>query len=220
MSIKAHLKSVNDQRSDGRRELRLETSARSAGAAGSHPDGNVVVHNISAAGLLIETTLSLDVADQLMIDMPEAGEVAAVIVWRSNNLYGCAFAEALDQAVLAAAQLQAKPAAYASPAPLGGGAALGVQLNRLRRERGMTLADVADALGVSKPTVWAWEKGKARPLPERLDAIAEALGVETQELQSASAADPAAEMLIRDARMRIAAAYNADPSAVRIMIEL
>ena len=48
-----------------------------------------------------------------------------------------------------------------------------LRLNHLRRERGMTLAQVASALGVSKPTVWAWEKGKARPLPERIAAIAE-----------------------------------------------
>jgi len=32
-----------------------------------------------------------------------------------------------------------------------------------RYEAGLTLKDVAGAVGVSKPTVWSWEKGKARP---------------------------------------------------------
>ena len=73
---------------------------------------------------------------------------------------------------------------HTSPAPPQGaaanGEALAARLGRLRREAGLTLADVAAALGVSKPTVWAWEKGKARPLPERLGAIAAALGVEAE----------------------------------------
>ncbi|MDP5102576.1 MAG: helix-turn-helix domain-containing protein [Erythrobacter sp.] len=229
MAIKAHLDSpsVGDsQRSVARRALRLE-------ASGLGPDGgetNVTIHNISAAGLLIETALDLATGEQFALDLPEAGIVATVVVWRSEQLYGCAFERALGPAALAAAQLQGmsppKPAPTATYSPQPRSNApdmLGIQINRLRREAGLTLADVAAVLGVSKPTVWAWEKGKSHPLPERLNAIAAALGVEPAVLAQAAGstgASSAASAVIEDCRTRIAAACGTAPDAVRIMIEL
>lgn len=221
MAIKAHLQSSEGQRTTPRRALMLATSGRLAGGA----EANVTVHNISAAGLLLETALELEVGDQLTIDLPEAGAVDALIVWRSERLYGCAFEQAIGDAALAAAQLRAPAPPGAGGADFGAGAdtlgpSFGSKLNRLRRERGLTLADVADALGVSKPTVWAWEKGKARPLPERLEPIAAALGVSPDELIEVSAAGAEAGALIDECRSRIAGAFNLAPAAVRIMIEL
>jgi transcriptional regulator with XRE-family HTH domain len=238
MAIKAHLdqqpaapSAEGNQRGAPRRALWLETSGLPADA---DPDGeaaNVTIHNISAAGLLLETALALAEGEQLALDLPEAGAVVATVVWRSQTLYGCAFAAPLSTAALAAAQLQGfapgvptrpleSPLAGAAMQPgAAGGEGLGSRLNRLRREAGLTLADVAAALGVSKPTVWAWEKGKARPLPERLDAIAAALGVDPEVL---AAAQPAREIegVIAECRTRIAAACGTAPEAVRIMIEL
>ena len=95
----------------------------------------------------------------------------------------------------------------------------GALFSSVSREAGLTLADVASALGVSKPTVWAWEKGKARPLPERLDAIAAALGV-APEVLAAAPASREIEGVIADCRARIAEACGTTPEAVRIMIEL
>ena len=87
-------------------------------------------------------------------------------------------------------------------------------------EAGMTLADVALRLGVSKPTVWAWEKGKARPLPERMAAIAEALGAAPEDLTEAGSHNADTAALIAECRGRIAEACGTTPAAVRIMIEL
>jgi transcriptional regulator with XRE-family HTH domain len=192
-------------------------------------EANVTIHNISATGLLLETGLDLATGEQLALDLPEAGSVEATIMWRSEQLYGCAFAAPLGAAALAAAQLQGLPvtetassavSAGVQPAATGTGEALGLRLNRLRREAGLTLADVALRLGVSKPTVWAWEKGKARPLPERIDAIAEALGVSSDDLAETFGTSADIEMLIEDCRKRIAEACSTAPGAVRIMIEL
>lgn len=224
MAIKAHLEQAAagiGQRAATRRALRLE-------ASGLAPDGmeaNVTIHNISAAGLLIETAMDLAAGEQLALDLPEAGVVTAAVVWRSERLYGCAFEQALGPAALAAAQLQGfapgmdAPARPAVSATINPGEGLGARLNRLRREAGLTLADVATTLGVSKPTVWAWEKGKARPLPERLDAIAAALGV-PPELLVPGPATGELDAVIAECRQRIAAASGASPQAVRIMIEL
>lgn len=225
MAIKAHLDhpaSGPNQRGAARRALRLETS----GFAASGAEANVTIHNISAAGLLLETGLDLGAGEELTLDLPEAGAVVAAVVWRSERLYGCAFDQALGPAALAAAQLQGfapgvpTHPAMPSAAPLQPVEALGVRLNRLRREAGLTLADVAAALGVSKPTVWAWEKGKARPLPERLDAIAAALGVAPELLAPGPGAPREIDTVIADCRQRIAEASGSAPEAVRIMIEL
>jgi transcriptional regulator with XRE-family HTH domain len=224
MAIKAHLEQVTTgagQRATIRRALRLEAS----GFSPAGEEANVTIHNISAAGLLIETALDLAAGELLMLDLPEAGVVTAAVVWRSERLYGCAFEQTLGPAALAAAQLQgfahgadaaARPVRAAA---INSGEGLGGRLNRLRREAGLTLADVAAALGVSKPTVWAWEKGKARPLPERLDAIAAALGV-PPELLAPGPATGELQAVIADCRQRIAEASGASPQAVRIMVEL
>ncbi len=236
MAIKAHLDpSSHPASGDGQRSA-APTASRSAPRralqleiSGLAPDGgeaNVTIHNISAVGLLIETALELAIGEQLALDLPEAGIVAAVIVWRSEQLYGCAFEQALGPAALAAVQLRGfapQPPVPHTASPVHGmamGETLGTRLNRLRREAGLTLADVAAALGVSKPTVWAWEKGKARPLPERLDAIAAALGIAPEALAPAPEARGEISGLIEACRTRIAEASGAAPSAVRIMIEL
>lgn len=232
MAIRAHLDqspSADSQRSVPRRALRLETSGIVPGAGADGREANVTIHNISAAGLLLETALVLSEGERLALDLPQAGAVTAVVVWRSERLYGCAFETALGPAALAAAQLQAAPPRAHAPAlaptfaPMpraSGGEALGTRLNRLRREAGLTLADVAAALGVSKPTVWAWEKGKARPLPERIGAIAAALGVAPDMLAPASNVPGEIDTVIAECRQRIAEASGAAPHAVRIMIEL
>lgn len=226
MAIKALIDqpvTSTSQRSGMRRDLRLEASGMLPGGQ----DANVTVHNISVTGLLLETGVDLVSGETLSLALPEAGVVEAVIIWRSGQLYGCAFSAPLSPAAIAAAQLQGLPVSEAGPMPApaapprtGASETLGVRLNRLRREAGLTLADVAIRLGVSKPTVWAWEKGKARPLPERMAAIAEALGAAPNDLTEAAGHETDIAALLDDCRSRIAQACGTSPAAVRIMIEL
>lgn len=217
MALKAHFDDTTDhdgQRREQRRALQLETSGTLPGGM----EANVTVHNISAAGLLLETDVPLQVGERFAIDLLDAGEVEAEIVWVSDQLYGCAFEQALGQGALAATQLRAE-APRLRAAPRESSEPLGIKLNRLRRERGMTLADIAGTLGVSKPTVWAWEKSKARPVPSRIPDIAAALGVSVQELGEAAPTSEA-NAITDECRARIAAAHGTEPQYVRIMIEL
>ncbi|MEL7188823.1 MAG: helix-turn-helix domain-containing protein [Pseudomonadota bacterium] len=235
MAINAHLEHpANDaeNRRYPRRSLYLETSGVIPGGG----EANVTIHNLSVAGLLLETDAELVIGESLTVELPEIGTVAANVVWHSGDLYGCAFEQALSEGALAAASLRGTVVGSLDPVlPVGSlgiatqasqsamisgrGEPFGVRLNRLRRERAMTLSDVAEALGVSKPTVWAWEKGKAKPIPERLDAIADALGVSPEELRvSGGNGDGAA--LVEECRLRIATTFGTDPQNVRIMIEV
>lgn len=217
MSIKAHITaaaSLLDDRQEPRRGLKIETS----GISGEGDEANVTIHNLSSAGLLIETDLPLEVGAWLAVDLPDAGPADAEIVWKSERLYGCAFTAALREKTASGA-----PASQHDHAPrlaLTGGEALGQHIHRLRHSRGMTLADVAEALGVSKPTVWAWEKGKARPLPERIEALATVLGVTTDDLSDADEAAHHGADVVAECRARIAQTFSTSPQMVRISIEL
>lgn len=227
MAIRAHIapqprsldaSSLDDRRAP-RRDLQIETSGVLPGGI----EANVTVHNLSRSGLLLETDLPLEVDEVLAVSLPGFGAADARIVWRSERLYGCAFTDELPEQALSSARIETelgRPRGFGLSAPGASGAeAFGTRLNRLRRERGMTLAQVADALDVSKPTVWAWEKGKARPLPERLGAIAEVLGVSVAQLAESRDED-GGRSVIEDCRLRIATVYGTRPESIRIMIEV
>lgn len=199
-----------DRRDNGRRTLRLGVTGAFAGGGGA-----VTVHNISSTGLLIETAIPLAEGETFAVDLPEAGEQNAEVVWASAPMFGCRFRIPLSPAALSAAQLRSEPGRAGDAS--AGSDEFGARLHRLRRERGLSLGDIAARLGVSKPTVWAWEHGKSRPVERRLAALADALGVTPAGLEPASAG-PNEEL--ERSRRRIAEAYGIAPSRVRIMIEL
>jgi transcriptional regulator with XRE-family HTH domain len=199
-----------DERGDGRRTLHLGVSGR----FGS--EGAATVHNLSASGLLIETATTLAEGETIAVDLPQAGERIATVIWSDAPMHGCRFEEPLSSATLSAAQLRSAPISSDE------GAAepsedFGARLQRLRRERGLSLGDIAGRLGVSKPTVWAWEHGKSRPVERRLSGLAEVLGVTPGGLEPAASGPPEA---VERGRRQIAQAYGVEPARVRIMIEL
>lgn len=192
-----------------RRTLRFDTTGEfPAGTAAA-----VRVHNISASGLLLETAAALAEDEHIAIDLPLAGLCQARVVWSSDRYFGCRFAEALSQSTLSAVELRSEAASGASAASFG------QRLQQLRSERGLTQAQVASALGVSKPTVWAWEHGKARPVAGRMAALAGLLGVTPGHFgQGAPVADHGG--IIAQSREQIATAYGVDRDMVKISIEL
>lgn len=200
-----------DERGAARRTLQLGVTARLGNA-----EQRAVIHNISATGMLIETATRLAEGEAIAVDLPQAGEVVATVVWADAPMHGCRFAEPLPSGVLSAALLRgvAPPRGLADP---GSAEDFGLRLQRLRRERGLSLGEVAARLGVSKPTVWAWEHGKSRPVERRLAGLAEALGVTPGGLEPPAAGPPEA---VERSRRQIAQAYGVEPARVRIMIEL
>jgi transcriptional regulator with XRE-family HTH domain len=207
-----------------RRLLRLQAT----GTLATGERAAVQIHNVSATGLLIECSTDLAVGETIEVELPHAGPVAADVVWASASLFGCRFDEALSPAVLSATQLRGVTGAGVGDIT-GGSAevpglnlpnrALPAMLRELRRERGLTLGQLATRLGVSKPTVWAWEQGKSRPVPERIDAIADALAVAPEALLPERAAQGLPGILAR-CREQIAEAIGADPESIRISIDL
>ena len=220
MAITALLDHASDA-AGAREDDRWTVSIATEGAL---PDGGateIVLHNISAGGLLLESPVALEKGTRLAIDLPEAGPTEAEVMWRSESLHGCRFAEPLAQRVLSAAQLRSAlaPVDPADPATVRARGSLGKRLAKLRQDRGMTLAQVAEQLEVSKPTVWAWEHDRSQPVAGRIGALAEVLGVPEAELITGRDISHA-EQAIEEARSAVAEAYGCAPSQVRIMIDL
>lgn len=221
MAITAHFEDLaNDPGASRAARRTLKLDARGERASGDAAE--VTVHNASTTGLLLETETPLEEGERIAIDLPQAGPTVARVVWTSGKLHGCQFEDPISAATLSAAQLRS---AVENRLDIGDGppaavtASLGVRLQQLRKSRGLTLASLAATLGVSKPTVWAWEHGKARPVESRFPALADALGVERESLVPASGGPVSGELLDR-CRTQIGDAAGVSPASVRIFIEL
>jgi transcriptional regulator with XRE-family HTH domain len=221
MAIAAHMDEAPSpantpagQARDPRRVLHLD-------AEGALPSGartNVRVHNVSTTGLLLETAIRLTVGERIEIDLPHVAATWARVVWTSDDLSGCQFEEPITAAALSAAQLRAAPSQPADAEAVPG-ESFGTRLQRMRKERGLTLAQVAAQLGVSKPTVWAWEQGKAKPVESRIEALAAVYGVHPSDLVQ-SRISPALFELIARSKEQIAEAVGTTVDKIRIMIDL
>ena len=220
---------------------RLRLNLAVAGAVAPGQGTEVIVHNLSVSGVLIETAADLMMGQDITIALPEAGDVVASVVWQSERLYGCRFRQPLPRAALSAARLRNPLPSDFDPADRAEADAaadaeetLGARLRRLRQARGLSLAGLAQAAGLSKPSIWAWENGTTAPRRTSLLALARALDVPEQQLSGVAAmvglrasaraeADAESDMLkveIAAARRRIALAAGVDAASVRIMIEL
>ena len=220
MAIAAHLADRADRNAaprDARRKIRLATmSARVTGE-----DANVVIHNISTSGFLVESDLPIEVGEMFAIDLPDAPDMLASVVWKSEALHGCRFDTPIPSSILRAAQLVGGVEEMPRPseADFHEDESFGQRVQRLRTKRGLPLSAVANELGVSKPTVWAWEQDRAKPVASRIDALAEVLGVTAHELISGHDDSALSDMLAR-CRQQIAQAYGVEIRAVKILIEL
>ena len=105
---------VLDQRSAARRILRLEVAARTS------DETSALIHNLSETGLLLETSVGLQVGEALQVELPHAGVTRALVVWSQGRFVGCEFFSPISKAAVSAALLRtpierAQPAVPATP---------------------------------------------------------------------------------------------------------
>jgi transcriptional regulator with XRE-family HTH domain len=197
---------------------------------GSLPDAEEVflVHNLSATGLLIETSAHLDIGSVLALDLPLAGQTEATVEWVSGNLFGCSFQAPISTAAITAALLKNPPAASeetdrpaAQAEPDTAETVLPTRLRNLRESRGLSLEGLASRVNVSRQTVWYWETGRRTPSPHNLGLLAHALGVPDSDLKPEDAqfraGNPDTFSKIKE---RIANELGVAPERVEIHIRL
>lgn len=92
-------------------------------------------------------------------------------------------------------------------------------LRRLRKERELTQATLADRVGVTGPTIWSWETGKTRPKGSKITALAEVLQVAESDLivKGSDSRKTLAHEIARS-KARIATLAGCRPNQVAITI--
>ena len=230
------LKSEN-KRGTARHQIRLRISGNSTTGDGS----DVLIHNLSSTGLLLESAMQLAIGDRIVVDLPEAAGRTAKVAWSGGQFFGCAFDSPLSASAISAAKLRSVPMIPLEQSRDDGTtegdkasvAAFGTRLKRLRKEKGLTLVELARRMNVSRPTIWAWEASKSTPRPSKLKALPEALGITENELFGASASperhpqkakapsqDDAVRRAIDEAKERIAEEIGTTPDRVTLIIEV
>ena len=218
--------------------LRMQLRFGVPGSADGIPDMVVIIHNMSATGMLIETASDLAIDQRIIVALPEAPDCAATIVWRSERLAGCRFDHPLSRAMLSAAKLRNPlpsdfdPAAAGDPAEtIGSALFLSERLRWLRREQGLSRAALSARTGLSRPSIWAWETGRAVPRQSSLAALARAFGISAREIVTGGLEGPVSEgpdtrdateqlqSLIDDSKQQIAALAGVETGRVKITIE-
>ena len=229
----------SERRSEARRHLLFATTA--VGDDGeSQP---VLVRDISARGLLLETEEGVTLDQVVSVNLPEAGEVAAHVIWQGDKLAGCRLDDHLSQATIDAVRAKGE-AAHAEqpeadlPVPRTAARTLAARLKQLRVARDLTRAELAERSGISTPSIWAWETGRTVPRIGSLETLAKGLGVSVSELQIGVAPAPAEfttlsvgegggdlrtsrlSELVAASKAQIAALAGTTPERVSITIEL
>lgn len=97
-----------NRRIASRRKLSLGFTLSASGA-------EVVIHNLSSTGLLIETSADLRSGETIEVHMPETAAQATVI-WCSEPFYGCQFERQIPVAAVSAALLRSQIVSGPPPA--------------------------------------------------------------------------------------------------------
>jgi transcriptional regulator with XRE-family HTH domain len=207
-----------EKRSSIRKTLRLLAAGRHSG----RKTEEIVIRDLSAAGMLMESEMPFEVGDKITVEFPRHGASEAAIVWGSGHFYGCRFAEPLPASTISAALLKSEPQTPASlmdeERPIDGSASFGEKLTALREARELTIEQLAQRLPVSRQALWYWETGKRKPRQAFLKRLAEELEVGPESLEpSESASRPAS--LVQHFRERLAAECGVDVDKVKVIVE-
>ena len=149
MSLLAQLEprdSTGNRRSAARRTLRLQAS----GATASQTDAEVIIHDLSLTGLLIETSADLAAGERIDVDVPEAGLTEAKVVWSSGRFFGCKFKRPIPPAALSSAILRSPVSATQENSDQVANALLELQTLRTQvRQMTERLGEVIDQLATA-----------------------------------------------------------------------
>ena len=170
----------DDQRRSARRRLRLRACIR-----GVDRCFTLEVLDISERGMLFRGTAALEVGDGIEIELngPTERTISGKVVWAQGKSFGCYLERDLTTAEMARALLRARPLPTDdTPPPLADLRAFGERVRELRQRSPYTMKELAAIVQVSKPTLWKWETGKARPREVALQALARALETDAAHL--------------------------------------
>lgn len=171
----------DDNRSVARRTLWLTAT----GIRANRKAAEVLVHDLSPEGMLVESTEPLEIGELIAFELPSSGLHEANVVWSSTKFYGCCFKELLSAAAVSAALLKALPSdrtIFNEKKAKKGLSGLSGKLTAMREKRGLSVEELARILRVSRQALWYWETGQRFPRKHLLMRIAQEFAVPPSEL--------------------------------------
>jgi transcriptional regulator with XRE-family HTH domain len=184
----------------------------------------VLVHDLSTGGFLVQTDTSLAIGEAIEVELPRTGARQAEVVWASGSYFGCRFLQPVPPASVSAALLMAAPKHHSASRDRDGLAApteFGQRLTALRVGKGWPLEKLAERLGVSRQAVWYWETGQRLPRAEHFRKIAHVFAVPEADLlvQQHDPAPSNQVALISELRREVARHNGVDEADVKILIQ-
>ncbi len=95
------LQDTGEQRQAKRRKLRLGVPADLNQQA-----TRAIIHDLSEAGLMLETNAPLSIGDRFELELPEAGTIGAEVMWTMEGRFGCRFEKLVSRASVSASLLR------------------------------------------------------------------------------------------------------------------
>lgn len=157
-----------DRRHDPRFELALSADVE----WGSHTEA-ARIENLSQEGFLLHAETELPVGEVLTINVPGSPSRRATVQWREGELHGCRFELPLPPSAVSAARLRSPPAEARDGRSGGQDQSVTGLIEEILASPGMTRIELARLLGISRPALWAWEKGQSAPRSRNLDRLRE-----------------------------------------------
>lgn len=194
---------------------------------------------------MLETKASLSVGQEVVIALPEAESSPARVVWENDKFFGCVFDQPLPPAAVSAARLKSEP--QSGPPSMNNlsmnnevertnsivFSPFGSRLQRMRKERGLSVVELARRMKVSRPTVWSWEAGKSSPRPSKFASLSAIFDVTEEELRGSGGGSEyeglphgpirgadALQSVIAAMKARIAEVAGTSSEKVKIIIEV
>lgn len=223
MVIQAQLKRrriSRNQRRDARRTMQLLAPGKTA----KGQFAEVVIHDLSTGGFLVQTDASLAIGEAIEVVLPRTGARQAEVVWTSGSYFGCRFLQPVPPASVSAALLMSAPTHHSASRDRDEPAEpteFGERLTALRVGKGWALEKLAERLGVSRQAVWYWETGQRLPRAEHFRKIADVFAVPEADLlvQQHHPAPGDHIAIISELRREIARYNGVDEAEVKILIQ-
>ena len=129
--------------------------------------------NLSREGCLLSTLEFLLPGQSVNMQLAPRDDhpVEASVAWSNDTLYGCTFVTPLSEAHLSDILHVNSDSPIEVTSSESVLAMLPEALLAARRASGYTTTELARHLGVSRPTLWAWESGRATPSPENQQSV-------------------------------------------------
>lgn len=154
-----------EMRGARRHRLSLEAQVYETGAGARA----ATIANISETGCLVElqdagvarTEVSIEI---IGLDIPP---VDARVTWHGDAAFGCVFDEPLGAATVSAARLRGDPPSERTSQRTD----WAERLVAARKRLAISASAMARELGISRPTLWAWETGRSAPSVENAGRV-------------------------------------------------